>query len=60
MPKQPFKDYLKEFQEANCRGCSYADAAKVGTGKPCCTYPGLPYIENDKCATRKEAVKEHA
>ncbi|GAI63246.1 unnamed protein product [marine sediment metagenome] len=55
MPGQRFRDYLKEFREANCRGCFYADEAKVGTDKPCCTCPGIPYIENNKCGTRKEA-----
>jgi len=55
MPRQRFKDYLKELREANCRGCFYADEAKVGTGKACCTYPGIPQIEDTKCLTRKEA-----
>jgi len=57
MPRQRFKDYLKEFREANCRGCLYADEAKVSTDKPCCTCPGIPHIENDKCVTRKEKDK---
>jgi len=58
VPKQRFKDYLKEFREANCRGCFYADEAKVATGKPCCTYPGgFPYIEDNKCFTRKKKDK---
>ena len=47
---------LKELQVKNCRGCVYANPEKVGTGKACCTYPGMPHIEGDKCLTRKEAA----
>ena len=56
MPKQQLKDYLKELQEKNCGGCLYANPEKVGTGKACCTYPGMPQIVGDKCLTRKEAA----
>ena len=59
MPRQRFKDYLRELREANCRGCFYADEAKVATDKPCCTYPGIPHIKNDKCFTRKKKDKAH-
>ena len=45
---------LKELQEKNCRGCRFATPEKVGTGRPCCTYPGMPRIEGDKCLTKKE------
>jgi len=53
---------LKDFQEANCRGCFYSDPEKVGTGGACCTFPGMPRIEyvhdeNDRCLTRKEVKK---
>lgn len=34
------KRNLKELQEKNCRGCRFANQEKVGTGEPCCTYPG--------------------
>ena len=44
----------QELQEKNCKGCFYAIPEKVGTGKPCCTYPGMPRIEDGKCLTRKE------
>ena len=45
---------LKQLQEQNCRGCLYSLPEKVGTGKACCTYPGVPRIEGDECLTRKE------
>jgi len=51
---------LVEFQEANCRGCYFADE-KVGTGHPCCTYPSHLHIEGKQigtqppeCLTRRE------
>ena len=48
---------LKEFQEANCRGCVFADKQFVGTGKPCCTLPGkLNMVVGSKC-TRKKVRK---
>ena len=45
---------LKELQEKNCKGCLYANQEKVGTGQACCTYPGMPRLEGNKCLTRKE------
>lgn len=33
-------DFFKEFQVKNCQDCFFAEARKVGTGLPCCTYPG--------------------
>ena len=48
---------LKEFQEANCRGCVFADKQFVGTGKPCCTLPGkLNMVVGSEC-TRKKVRK---
>ena len=46
---------IAEFQERNCHGCFFADVAKVGTGRACCTYPTSIKIEEGKCLTRKEA-----
>lgn len=40
---------LVKFQEANCKPCRFADRATVGTGKPCCTYPGSLLASSDKC-----------
>lgn len=49
---------LTEFQESNCRGCLYADDEKVGTGRPCCTYPERIKLKDGTCQTRKEANDE--
>jgi hypothetical protein len=43
----------KEFQEQNCKGCYFANDAKVGTGKPCCTYASQLNIERGVCLTRR-------
>jgi len=45
---------LAEFQERNCKGCRYADDNKVGTGEPCCTFPGPLTHKGGRCLTRKE------
>lgn len=44
-----------EFQEENCRGCFYADAPLVGSGKPCCTKPTQIEVIAGKCKSRREA-----
>ncbi len=31
---------MDEWQIKNCKDCYFAEAKKVGTGNPCCTYPG--------------------
>ncbi|KKN11989.1 hypothetical protein LCGC14_1021020 [marine sediment metagenome] len=49
---EPPDTYTAKFQEANCRGCRFADKATVCTGEPCCTI-GLPDIRDDKCYTRR-------
>ncbi|MBA7712335.1 hypothetical protein ES703_121309 [subsurface metagenome] len=46
---------LKDLQLKNCKGCQFANQEKVGTGQPCCSYPGMPRLEGNKCLTRKEA-----
>jgi hypothetical protein len=45
---------LTEFQERNCKGCRYADEKKVGTGKPCCTFPGPITQKDGRCLVRKD------
>ena len=45
---------LKEFQNANCKGCKFADNEKVGTGEPACQYAFRLDIENGVCKTRRE------
>ena len=44
---------LLDFQFRHCEGCFYGDQAKVGTGKPCCTFITTPHIVDGKCLTRK-------
>jgi len=44
---------LAKFQEANCKGCKFAERKLVGTGKPCCTYWTSIQVEGKKCLTRK-------
>lgn len=47
---------LKEFQERNCRRngelCFFAEAQKVGTGKPCCTYPAKLIVDDQGICVR--------
>ena len=47
------EDPLAAYQEKNCRGCRFADDA-VGTGEPCCTFPGQLQSEGDTCLCRRE------
>jgi len=49
-------DINKEWQRKICSGCIFAEKELVGTGKPCCTYPGKPRItEEGNCLNyRKE------
>ena len=46
----------KEFQLKNCKDCYFADASKVGTGEPCCTYPGKLIInpKTDQCESKRK------
>lgn len=46
---------LSDYQERNCRGCKFADTARIGTGKPCCTRPTMPEAVNFICQGREEA-----
>ena len=45
---------MADFQNANCKGCKFADKPKVGTGKPCCQYYSKLDHRNGTCYTRKE------
>ena len=49
---------LKEFQEKNCRGCRFASKKNVGTGRPCCTFPGRLLTSPDVCLTKLGDGKE--
>lgn len=48
------EDPLAAYQEKNCRGCRFADHDAVGTGEPCCTFPGQLQSEGDTCLCRRE------
>ena len=48
------KAKIKELQERNCKGCLYSVPDKIGTSQACCTCPGLPRIEVDKCFTKMQ------
>lgn len=53
MSKTPMRDaWLAKFQNENCKGCRFANDKRVGTGKPCCIYPGRLLTTPDKCLTR--------
>jgi len=45
----------KDFQR-QCKHCFFADTMKVGTGEPCCTYPGKLIIdpETGVCGSKKD------
>jgi len=43
---------MKDFQDMNCKGCTFADSDTVGTGKPCCTYPGKIELIMGRCQQR--------
>ena len=43
---------LAIWQVNNCRGCKYADAGRVGSGKPCCTKLTGPEPEGAVCLAR--------
>ena len=49
-------DGLKQVQEANCRGCYYADPQYVGTGRPCCTKLTAPRFRDYECLDRRPIV----
>jgi len=42
------------WQSNNCSRCKFADQSKVGTGEPCCTYPGTIKAVGAICWQRKD------
>ncbi len=44
---------LKEYQLKNCKGCSFAEKSKIGTGKPCCTKPSQADSDGITCKSKK-------
>ena len=49
---------MKDFQKMNCEGCYFADTEAVGTGEPCCTYPGKLEVISGRCQQRRPATGE--
>lgn len=50
-------DISIEFQTSNCKDCYFAELKKVGTGKPCCTYPGrleTTHIYPTQCLSKRQ------
>ena len=55
MPQITGDPRLALTQEVNCVGCKFADTDKIGTGEPCCQYPGpLDFLEG-QCLKRRES-----
>jgi len=48
---------MKQFQLKNCKDCYFAEAKKVGTGEPCCTYPGKLIVnpETGVCESKRKS-----
>lgn len=45
---------LEDWQKANCKNCYFAEAKKVGTGNPCCTYPySLVHSPEGQCLSKR-------
>jgi len=47
-------DAMREFQLNNCKDCFFAEAKKVGTATPCCTYPSQLRVEDSKCQCKRQ------
>lgn len=45
---------VAEFQHNNCKDCFFAEAKKVGTGEPCCTYPSKLIADSGKCQVKRQ------
>ena len=50
---------LIEFQNANCATCDKADKTAVGTGLPCCQFPGQIEAKDGICLTHRQREAEH-
>lgn len=48
---------IKQFQEANCRGCQFVDEYCIGR-EACCTYYDGLIIKGNTCYTRIDAETE--
>jgi len=51
---------LKAYQLRNCQACKFADPKAVGTGEPCCQYPGLAETDHEKgvCLTFQPIIRK--
>lgn len=52
--KDKYHEPLRKWQERNCHVCKFSDKRLVGTGKACCTYPGVYELDDEgECKTRR-------
>jgi len=52
--KDKYREPLSEWQARNCASCRFSDKKLVGTGKACCTYPGVFEMDDKgECETRR-------
>jgi len=52
--KDKYHESLRKWQERNCHVCKFSDKRLVGTGKACCTYPGVYELDDEgECETRR-------
>ena len=58
MIKDKYHEPLSEFQKRECSACRFSDKKLVGTGKACCTYPGVYEIDDLPAAIHKAKVAE--
>ncbi len=49
---------MKDFQKMNCEGCYFADPDRLGTGEPCCTYPGKLEVISGRCQQQQATKPE--
>jgi len=50
---------LAEWQVANCEGCRFADGKLVGTGEPCCQFPGrLQTGDEGQCLSHRSLAND--
>jgi len=53
MENNQVNNALATFQFSNCACCQFAERKLVGTGLPCCTYPGPIVVSDIRCESRR-------
>lgn len=49
---------IGQWQFDNCSHCKFATQSNVGTGRPCCTYPGKIDSVGGICQQRRELEEQ--